>query len=124
MPLRQSGWSRPTRACATSASYDGYSIQRAGSATPTSTASSVSAVGPRGLVLGEGRHYSCRLSGGGSVVLVDEAAEPIATADAARVRFFWLLIRLGWPKLEHAVRPLAGCNGRRRRCAPGRGGGG
>lgn len=32
----------------------------------------------------EGRHYWCRVSGGGSVVLVDEAAEPVAAADRAR----------------------------------------
>jgi len=31
----------------------------------------------------EGRHYSCRASGGGSVVLVDETAEPVAAADLA-----------------------------------------
>jgi len=29
----------------------------------------------------EGRHYSCRASRGGSVVLVDEATEPVAAAD-------------------------------------------
>ncbi len=29
----------------------------------------------------EGRHYSCRASGGGSVVLVDEASEPVAPVD-------------------------------------------
>src|SRR6266540_7871 len=37
---------------------------------------------------GEGRHYSCHTSGGGSVVLVDEAAEPVAAADLARRRSF------------------------------------
>jgi hypothetical protein len=31
----------------------------------------------------EGRHYSCRSSSGRSVVLVDEAAEPVAAADLA-----------------------------------------
>jgi hypothetical protein len=31
----------------------------------------------------EGRHYSCRISGGCFVVLVDEAAEPVATVDLA-----------------------------------------
>ena len=31
----------------------------------------------------EGRHYSCRVSGGGSVVLVDEAAEAVAAVDFA-----------------------------------------
>jgi CubicO group peptidase (beta-lactamase class C family) len=32
---------------------------------------------------GEGRHYSCRASSGGSVVLMDETAEPVAAADFA-----------------------------------------
>jgi hypothetical protein len=31
----------------------------------------------------EGRHYSCRCSCGGAVVLVDEAAEPVAAVDLA-----------------------------------------
>src|SRR5438067_2600277 len=31
----------------------------------------------------EGCHYSSRVSGGGSVVLVDEAAEPVAAVDLA-----------------------------------------
>jgi hypothetical protein len=31
----------------------------------------------------EGRHYSCRCSCGGSVVLVDEAAESVAAVDFA-----------------------------------------
>jgi hypothetical protein len=31
----------------------------------------------------EGRHYSRRASGGSSVVLVDEPAEPVAAADLA-----------------------------------------
>lgn len=31
----------------------------------------------------EGRHYSCRISGGRCVVLVDEAAKPVATVDLA-----------------------------------------
>jgi hypothetical protein len=31
----------------------------------------------------EGRHYSCRASSGYSVVLVDEAAEPVAAPDFA-----------------------------------------
>jgi hypothetical protein len=44
------------------------------------TLSSVSATH---LLLREGRHYSCRASGGGSVVLVDEAAEPVAAPDLA-----------------------------------------
>jgi hypothetical protein len=35
----------------------------------------ISAINP------EGRHYSCRASRGGSVVLVDEASEPVAPVD-------------------------------------------
>jgi hypothetical protein len=35
------------------------------------------------VVTPEGRHYSCRVSGGGSVVLVDEAAESVAATDLA-----------------------------------------
>ena len=31
----------------------------------------------------EGRHYWCRVSCGGFVVLVDEAAEPVVTANFA-----------------------------------------
>jgi transposase len=31
----------------------------------------------------EGREYSCRASGGGPVVLVDESAEPVSTVNVA-----------------------------------------
>src|SRR6266536_6306651 len=54
----------------------------------------------------EGRHYSCRASGGGSVVLVDEASEPVAPADL--VVPGWSLgsfVGLGRPEIERAVRP-------------------
>lgn len=54
----------------------------------------------------EGRHYSCRVSGGGSVVLVDEAAEPVAAADFALGRSFSSFVRLGRPEFERAMRPL------------------
>src|SRR5207253_5347717 len=36
--------------------------------------------------LREGRHYSCRCSCGGSVVLVDDASEPVAAVDLAPAR--------------------------------------
>src|SRR5207247_10676062 len=63
---------------------------------------------PRQLWLwGEGRHYSCRVSCGGSVVLVDEAAEPVATADLALRRSLPSLVEFGWSEFEGAVRPLA-----------------
>jgi hypothetical protein len=55
----------------------------------------------------EERNYSCRGSCGGSVVLVDEAAEAVATADLARRRFLPLLIEFGRPEFERAVWPLA-----------------
>jgi len=32
----------------------------------------------------EGRHYSCRASSGGSVVLVNQTTEPIASLDVAQ----------------------------------------
>jgi hypothetical protein len=43
----------------------------------------------------EGRHYSRHTSGGGSVVLVDEAAEPVAAADLAYRRSFSSLVVFG-----------------------------
>jgi hypothetical protein len=55
----------------------------------------------------EGGHYSCRASSGGSVVLVDEAAEPVATADLAHERSVSWLVGLGRPELERTVWPLA-----------------
>src|SRR5919198_5651368 len=54
----------------------------------------------------EGRHYSWHISGGGSVVLVDEAAEPVAAADRADSRCWCWLLRLGWLELEGTVRAL------------------
>jgi hypothetical protein len=61
---------------------------------------------PTGL-WGEGRHYSCRASSGGSVVLVNEAAEPVAAADVVLGRSFWLRLRLGRAEFERAMRSLA-----------------
>jgi hypothetical protein len=57
--------------------------------------------------MGEGRHYWCRGSCGGSVVLVDEATEAVATADLARRRFLPLLIEFGRPEFEGPTWPLA-----------------
>ncbi len=54
----------------------------------------------------EGCHYSGRFSGGCSVVLVDETAEPVATMDLA-CRRSRVGLRLGRPKFERAMRPLA-----------------
>ena len=62
--------------------------------------------GNRCRALREGCHYSCRVSGGCSVVLVDEAAEPVATADLALKRSFTLLIEFGRPQFARAMRPL------------------
>src|SRR6266540_2303351 len=55
----------------------------------------------------EGRHYSCRGSCGGSVVLVDEAAEAVATADLALKRSLPSLVESGRPEFEGAMRSLA-----------------
>src|SRR5439155_17741677 len=55
----------------------------------------------------EGRHYSRHTSGGGSVVLVDKAAEPVAAADLVRRRSFWSLDGFGCPEFEGTMRPLA-----------------
>ena len=41
------------------------------------------------------------------VVLVDEAAEPVASADLTRRRSFLSLVEFGWPEFDGAVRPLA-----------------
>jgi hypothetical protein len=38
---------------------------------------------------------------------VDEAAEPVATADLAHERYVSSLVRLGRPEFKRAVRPLA-----------------
>src|SRR5437879_6195788 len=56
---------------------------------------------------GEGRHYSCRVSCGGSVVLVDESAEPVATVDLALRRSLPPLAGFGWPEFKRTMRPLA-----------------
>src|SRR6266545_859960 len=56
---------------------------------------------------GEGRHYSCHCSCGGSVVLVDEAAKAVATADLALRRSLPSLIEFGRPEVEGAMRPFA-----------------
>ena len=55
----------------------------------------------------EGRHYSCRGSCGGSVVLVDEAAEAVATADLAFGRSLRPLVGVGRPEFDGAMRSLA-----------------
>jgi hypothetical protein len=55
----------------------------------------------------EGRHYSCRASCGGLVVLVDEAAEPVAAADFALGRSFSSFVRRRGSEFERAMRPLA-----------------
>ena len=44
---------------------------------------------------------------GGSVVLVDEAAEPVAAPDLADGRSRFWLVRFGRPELKRAMRPLA-----------------
>ena len=54
----------------------------------------------------KGRHYRCRASSGGSVVLVDEAAEAVMTVNRAAD---WPLAgarRLRRAQVERAVRPL------------------
>src|SRR5947208_14562991 len=68
---------------------------------------------PRGLTLRglsaaverEGRHYSCRCSCGGSVVLVDEATEPVAAVDLGPARYR-ILLGFRRAELEPTVRPL------------------
>src|SRR6266516_1883743 len=55
----------------------------------------------------EGCHYSCRVSGGCSVVLVDEAAEPVAAADFTLRRSLLSLVAFGRSKFERPMRPLA-----------------
>ena len=52
---------------------------------------------------GEGRHYSCRCSCGGSVVLVDEAAKAVATVDLALRRFLPSLFEFGRPEFKGAM---------------------
>src|SRR6266496_650333 len=54
----------------------------------------------------EGRHYSCRASCGGSVILVDQAAESVAAADFACEWSVLPLVGLGRPELERTMRPL------------------
>ena len=55
----------------------------------------------------ERRHYSCRGSCGDSVVLVDEATEPVATVDVAFERCLLSFDEFGRSELEGAMRPLA-----------------
>jgi hypothetical protein len=55
----------------------------------------------------ERRHYSCRGSCGGSVVLVDEATEPVATVDVVFERCLLSFDEFGRSELEGAMRPLA-----------------
>ena len=55
----------------------------------------------------EGRHYSCRVSGGGSVVLVDEATEAVAAVDLAHMRSCLWRVGVGWAKFKGTMRPLA-----------------
>jgi hypothetical protein len=62
-----------------------------------------------------GRQYSCRVSGGGSVVLVDEAAEPVAATDLADGWPGSPLVAARRPEFEGARR----CNGRRKRAERG-----
>jgi hypothetical protein len=47
------------------------------------------------------------VSGGGSVVLVDGAAETVAAVDRAHMRFFLRLVRVGRTKFKGTMRPLA-----------------
>jgi len=54
----------------------------------------------------EGRHYSCRVSCGVSVVLLDEAAEAVMALDRAGGGCRRWLVRLRWLELERAMRPL------------------
>src|SRR5437016_3404357 len=70
----------------------------------------------------EGRHYSCRVSGGGSVVLVDQAAETVAAVDRAHMRFL-LVARQGRAnEVQGHDAASRGCNGRPRCGARFRGG--
>ena len=50
----------------------------------------------------------CRVSCGGSVVLVDEAAESVATADLALRRSLGSPVEFGRPEVERAMREGAG----------------
>src|SRR5439155_919776 len=54
----------------------------------------------------EGRHYSCRASCGGSVILVDEAAESVAAADLACEWSVLPFVGLGRPELESTMRSV------------------
>jgi hypothetical protein len=56
--------------------------------------------------IGEGCHYSGRISCCGSVVLVDEAAELVAALDFGTSRSGCRPVGVGWPELERAMRPL------------------
>ena len=55
----------------------------------------------------EGRHYSCRVSGGGPVILVDEATEAVAAVDLAHARSFLWRVRVGRAKFKCTMWPLA-----------------
>ena len=66
---------------------------------------------PRGVVeltatAPEGRQYSCRISGGCSVVLVDEAAEAVAAADLTHCRSSFVP---GFGRLEFECTVRVGC---------------
>src|SRR5690349_5087552 len=53
------------------------------------------------------RHYSCRSSGSGLVVLVEEAAESVTAADVVGRCSFSLLVPLGRAVPECAMWPFA-----------------
>jgi hypothetical protein len=55
----------------------------------------------------EGRQYSSRVSGGGSVVLVDEATEAVAAVDLAHMRSCLWRVRVGRAKFKGTMR--VGC---------------
>src|SRR5204863_9112033 len=55
----------------------------------------------------EGRHYLCRVSCGGSVVLVDETTEAVATADLALGRSLPPLVEVGRSEFERAMWSLS-----------------
>ena len=48
----------------------------------------------------------CRVSGGGSVVLMDQAAEPVVAVDLAGGRCQWRLIGLRRLELERTMRSV------------------
>jgi hypothetical protein len=74
-----------------------------------------------GLFISEGRHHSCRISCGGSLVLVDEAAEPVAAANLGGVGLCRRSrVGIWWAELEPAMRPSSRTDVREPLDNPGR----